>query len=608
MALPITLGKEPIPKLLKEYAVPAIIAMTASSMYNMVDSIFIGHGVGALAISGLAVTFPFMNLASAFGSLVGVGASTLLSVKLGAKDYAGAQKIVGNVVMLNVIIGVCFTVVSLLFLDPILYFFGASDNTIAYAREYMQIILLGNVVTHLYLGLNSVIRSSGHPRQAMAATIVTVVLNAILDPLFIFGFGWGIRGAAIATILAQVVSLIWVIRILCGKNEVVRLHRGIFRIDSKIALDSLSIGLAPFLMNVASCFIVILINKGLQTHGGDLAIGAFGIVNRVSFIFIMIVMGFNQGMQPIAGYNYGARQMSRVMEVFWLTVKCATVITTVGFLQCELFPRLIAGVFTSDEELLSYAIFGLRVTLVMYPLVGFQMVVSNFFQSIGMASRAIFLSLTRQLIFLIPALWILPELGSGGREIGRRVAEKLGCGFYDKELLLEAAKKSGLAPECFEKADERAERSIGTGLFGMRFPFLGDGASSIVPGFTNDTIFQIQSDTLRSIAETEKNGVVFVGRCADYVLRDMEGLLNVFVSADEEDRVKRVMSYFSCSESAARDKIHKVDRQRASYYEYYTSKDWGMAQSYHLCLNSSRFGVERCVGVILSAADGCGAE
>ena len=409
MALPITLGKEPIPKLLKEYAVPAIIAMTASSLYNMVDSIFIGHGVGALAISGLAVTFPFMNLASAFGSLVGVGASTLLSVKLGAKDYAGAQKIVGNVVMLNVIIGVCFTVVSLLFLDPILYFFGASDNTIAYAREYMQIILLGNVVTHLYLGLNSVIRSSGHPRQAMAATIVTVVLNAILDPLFIFGFGWGIRGAAIATILAQVVSLIWVIRILCGKNEVVRLHRGIFRIDSKIAIDSLSIGLAPFLMNVASCFIVILINKGLQTHGGDLAIGAFGIVNRVSFIFIMIVMGFNQGMQPIAGYNYGARQMSRVMEVFWLTVKCATVITTVGFLQCELFPRLIAGVFTSDEELLSYAIFGLRVTLVMYPLVGFQMVVSNFFQSIGMASRAIFLSLTRQLIFLIPMLLILPN-------------------------------------------------------------------------------------------------------------------------------------------------------------------------------------------------------
>ncbi len=197
------------------------------------------------------------------------------------------------------------------------------------------------------------------------------------------------------------------------------------------------------------------------------------------------------------------------------------------------------------------------------------------------------------------------ELGSGGREIGRRVAERLGYGFYDKELLLEAAKKSGLAPECFEKADERTERSIGTGLFGMRFPFLGDGASSIVPGFTNDTIFQIQSDTLRTIAESEQKGVVFVGRCADYVLRDMAGLLNVFVSADEADRVKRVVSYFSCNESVALDKIHKVDRQRASYYEYYTSKDWGEARGYHLCLNSSRFGVDGCIDMILRAVDEC---
>ncbi len=409
MSLPLTLGKEPIPKLLKQYAIPAIVAMTASSLYNMVDSVFIGHGVGALAISGLAVTFPFMNLAAAFGAMVGVGASTLLSVKLGAKDYSEAKKIVGNVIALNVIIGSVFMLVSLLFLDSILYFFGASEHTIDYARSYMQIILIGNIITHLYLGLNSVIRSSGHPHQAMLATILTVILNAILDPIFIFVFDWGIRGAAIATILAQIFALIWVVFILTSKNEVIRLDRHFFRLDSHIVKDSLSIGLAPFLMNVASCFIVILINNGLQRYSGDLAIGAFGIVNRVIFVIIMIVMGLNQGMQPIAGFNYGAKQMNRVMEVFALTVKCATVITTVGFLMGEFLPKQIASIFTTDQDLIEHAVFGLRLAVAVFPFVGFQMVASNFFQSIGMAHKSIFLSLTRQLIFLIPMLVVLPR-------------------------------------------------------------------------------------------------------------------------------------------------------------------------------------------------------
>ena len=409
MSLPLTLGKEPIPKLLKQYAIPAIVAMTASSLYNMVDSIFIGHGVGALAISGLAVTFPFMNLAAAFGAMVGVGASTLLSVKLGAKDYGEAKKIVGNVIALNVVIGSVFMLVSLLFLDPILYFFGASEHTINYARNYMQIILIGNIITHLYLGLNSVIRSSGHPHQAMLATILTVILNAILDPIFIFVFDWGIRGAAVATILSQIFALIWVLFILTSKNEVIRLDRHFFRLDLRIVKDSLSIGLSPFLMNVASCFIVILINNGLQRYSGDLAIGAFGIVNRVIFVIIMIVMGLNQGMQPIAGFNYGAKQMNRVMEVFALTVKCATVITTLGFLMGEFFPKQIASIFTTDQELIEHAVYGLRLAVAVFPFVGFQMVASNFFQSIGMAHKSIFLSLTRQLIFLIPMLVVLPH-------------------------------------------------------------------------------------------------------------------------------------------------------------------------------------------------------
>ena len=402
------LGTERIGKLLTQYAVPAIIAMTASSLYNMVDSIFIGHGVGPLAISGLAVTFPLMNLAAAFGSLVGVGASTLISVKLGQKDYDTAHKILGNVVVLNLLIGIVFTIVTLAFLDPILYFFGASEATLPYARDYMVTILLGNVVTHMYLGLNSVLRSAGHPQKAMLATIFTVVVNTILDPVFIYGFGWGIRGAAIATILAQILSLLWLFKIFCNKNEVLHFHRGIYRLKRVLVENIIGIGLAPFFMNVASCFIVILINKGLKLYDGDLAIGAFGIVNRISFLFVMIVMGLNQGMQPIAGYNFGAKQYHRVNQVMKLTVIAATLITTTGFLVGELMPKLAVSAFTNDETLINISAQGLRIVVMFFPIIGFQMVTSNFFQSIGMARKAIILSLSRQVLILIPCLIILP--------------------------------------------------------------------------------------------------------------------------------------------------------------------------------------------------------
>ena len=314
----------------------------------------------------------------------------------------------GNVVVLNFIIGLLFTIVALVFLDPILYFFGASENTISYAREYMQIILAGNVITHVYFGLNSLLRSAGHPKKAMAATIMTVLLNAILDPLFIFTFDMGIRGAAVATILAQVVALVLVVVWFCDKRELIHFERGIFRLERRIVKDSIVIGLAPFLMNFVACFVVIIINMRLKTYGGDLAIGAYGIVNRISFVFIMIVSGLTQGMQPIAGYNYGARQMSRVYEVLKKTLLYATVVLTIGFLIGELCPGLVVAIFTDDPELVEKSIKGMRLVVGMFPLVSLSMVIGNFFQSIGKPKQAIFLSLSRQLIFLIPSLWLLP--------------------------------------------------------------------------------------------------------------------------------------------------------------------------------------------------------
>ena len=402
------LGTRPVGRLLVEYALPAIIAMTASSLYNMVDSIFIGQGVGALAISGLAVTFPFMNLSAAFGAAVGVGASSYISVKLGQKDYAKALRVFGNTVTLNVIIGILFSTISLLLLDPILYFFGASDQTISYAREYMIIILLGNVITHLYFGVNAVLRSASKPRAAMFIIIFTVVLNTLLDPLFIYTFDLGIAGAAYATILAQLLAFLWQLKLFSDKREILHLQRGIYKPSLRIIRNILAIGMSPFFMNACACIIVIFINRNLLTYGGDLAVGAYGIANRVAFIFVMVTMGVNQGMQPIAGYNYGAQKFDRLLRVLKLAMISATCVTTSGFLVAEFCPRLCVSLFTDDAQLASLSINGLRILMAAMPIVGYQMVITNFFQSIGMAKISIVLSLTRQLLLLLPLLILLP--------------------------------------------------------------------------------------------------------------------------------------------------------------------------------------------------------
>lgn len=410
--VPTELGDKRIRDLLMQYAVPAIIAMTASSLYNMVDSIYIGHikDVGSYAISGLAVTFPLMNLATALGTLVGVGAATILSMLLGQRNYKAANKVLLNEVLLNIIIGLAFSVVTLSFLDPILMFFGASRNTLPFARDYMVIILLGNVITHLYFGLNNMVRSSGNPKLAMGLTIFTVVSNTIMDPIFIFVLDMGIKGAAIATVLCQLMALIYTTKYFFNQKNYLHLPKALrdYKLDIRIAKDSLTIGMGPFLMNSAACIVTLFINQQMLKYGGDLAIGAYGIVNRISFFFIMINMGFNQGMQPIAGYNFGARKYTRVKRVFKLTVICATIVSCVGFIVSEFMPGIAVSLFTNDPELKELAVKGLRLANLAFPLVGFQMVATNFFQSLGMVHKSILLSLSRQLLFLVPLIYFLP--------------------------------------------------------------------------------------------------------------------------------------------------------------------------------------------------------
>lgn len=405
------LAEKPVGSLLMQYAIPAIVAMAASSVYNIIDGIFIGQGVGAEAIMGLALTGPLMSLTAAFGAMVGVGAATLMSVKLGQKDYGTAQKILGNVVIMNLTLGIVLGLLLLVFINPILRFFGASDVTLPYARNFMSIILVGNVVTHMFLGLNALLRSTNRPQKAMCATIGTVVLNCILAPIFIFVLGWGIRGAATATIMAQMIMLTWQLRLFSNKDELIHLNRSIIKLDVKIVKESLLVGLPQFLINLCACLVAAMMTRSLTTYGGDMAVGAFGICNRFILFIVMVVIGLNQGMQPIAGYNFGARRYDRVLGVLSKALIFGSVITLTGFVIGVFFPTPFVSVFAKDSpQLIKLSAHALSCMVMMFPIVGIQIVSTAFFQSIGYAPKSIFLSLTRQLIFLVPAIFILPHL------------------------------------------------------------------------------------------------------------------------------------------------------------------------------------------------------
>lgn len=405
---PHILGEAPIGKLLVEYSIPAIIGMTLTSLYNIIDSIFIGHGVGALAISGLAITFPLMNLLVAFCTLVGVGGATLSSIRLGQKDKKGAEDILGNVAILCVINAIFYGGLAFIFLEPILFFFGASETTLPYARDFMQVILLGSPISYVMIGLNNIMRATGYPKKAMLSSMLTVGCNIILAPIFIFVLNWGIRGAALATICSQFIGMLWVLYHFYSPKTYIRFQRHSMRLKQHIIANIFAIGMSPFVMNVCACCIVIFINNRLLNYGGDMAIGAFGILNRIQMLFVMIVMGITMGMQPITGYNYGAQHFDRVKRTLKLGITAGCIITTLGFIIGELFPGVFVGMFTDNHELTDEATLALRIGILSFPVVGAQIVITQFFQSIGKARISIFLSLSRQLLFLLPGLAFLP--------------------------------------------------------------------------------------------------------------------------------------------------------------------------------------------------------
>ncbi|MDD2247441.1 MAG: MATE family efflux transporter [Proteiniphilum sp.] len=398
-----------ISKLVWDYALPGIVGTTVNALYNVIGRIFIGQGVGALAISGLAITFPVMTLTSSIGMLVGSGAAARISISLGKKDKLTSEQILGNSLLLTIILNAIFISLFIIFLDPILMAFGASKLTLPYARDYLQIVLIGNVFVSLCYNFNAMMRASGYPKKAMFTMLIGAVFNLILTPLFLYVFDLGIKGVAWATVISMFIGMLFVMHHFTRINSLIRLRWRYIRLNKKIILSIISIGLSPFSMQVAGSAVAVLMNQSLLLYGGDLAVGAYGIINTVLMIFLMIILGLNQGTQPIIGYNYGARNFTRVLETLSYSLKVATVITILGFVCGQFFPGIFAAAFTTDTELLSITERGIRISIAALPLVGFQIVASSFFQSLGYAAKSIIQSLSRQLIFLVPGIIIFPR-------------------------------------------------------------------------------------------------------------------------------------------------------------------------------------------------------
>ncbi len=415
-----------ISRLVWDYALPAIVGTMVNALYNIVDRIYIGHGVGPLAISGLAITFPVLNLTMALGFLVGAGAASRISINLGQKNKHRAEQILGNSLLLIILLNAVFMTLFYIYLKPILMAFGASEATYPYASDYLRIVLVGNVFISLCYSFNNMMRASGYPKKAMYTMLIGAVLNIILDPIFIFVFDMGIRGVAIATVISMFIGMLFVMHHFVQQSSVIRLRRKNIRLEWAVILSIVSIGFSPFSMQVAASGVAVLMNTSLMKHGADLAVGAFGIWNAFAMIIIMLVIGLNQGTQPIIGYNYGAEKYDRVRKTLFYSMKVATLVTTVGFVLAMLLPRYLAGVFTTDKELLDISENGIRIASLAFPLVGLQIVISNFFQSIGKAAKAVIQSLSRQLLFLVPGILLFPRFwGLNGVWAANPVADTL---------------------------------------------------------------------------------------------------------------------------------------------------------------------------------------
>lgn len=404
------LGEGSIPRLLLKFSIPAITGMLVNALYNVVDTIFVGNGVGRLGIAGLTIGFPVMIVIMAFGMLVGIGATSLISIRLGEQKKEEAELIAGNAMTLLIVISIVISAAGLVFIEPMLRIFGASEAVLPYGRDYLSIILWGAVFQSIGFGMNNFIRAEGNPKIAMFTMLIGAILNTILDPIFIFVFGWGVKGAATATIISQAVSAGWVLYYFFGGKSLLKIHMKNLKVKAHVAAKIFAIGSAPFAMQIAASGVTTILNKSLVLYGGDVAISGMGIVNRISMMILMPLFGINQGAQPIIGYNYGAQKFDRVIQALKLAIAAATSIVLIGFIGIRLFPQQLILLFNDEPELVSFGVRALHIFLFFLPIIGFQIVSANYFQAVGKPKHAMFLSLSRQVVILIPALLILPRI------------------------------------------------------------------------------------------------------------------------------------------------------------------------------------------------------
>ncbi len=409
------LGKEPVGKLLWDFSLPAIVGMLVNALYNVVDSIFVGNGVGQIGLTAVTIAYPIMLVMMGFGMLIGVGASSLVSIRLGQQNKEAAEKILGNSLTLLFIIAAVFTTVLMLFLDPILRALGAEGEVLGYARDFTHIIAIGSISLYLGFGLNNIIRSEGNPRIAMFTMLISAILNIVLNPLLILGVGLGIKGSALATVISQTVSAIWVLAYFFSRKSILKIKTENLRLSGPVVGEIIKIGISPFLMQIAASVVSLLFNVSLIRYGGDLAVAAYGIAGRVGMLILMPIFGINQGVQPIIGYNYGARHYARVIEAVKKATFAGSVFSVLGFVFIQVCDVYIVRLFNSNPELVSLGSYAIRIVLLMLPLIGFQVVGASYFQAVGQAGKAAFLSMSRQVILLIPLILILPQFfGLGG--------------------------------------------------------------------------------------------------------------------------------------------------------------------------------------------------
>lgn len=648
------LGTEKVKKLILKFSIPCIISMLVNSLYNIVDQIFIGHGVGMLGNGATNVVFPITVVALAFSLMFGDGTSAFLSLKLGENKTDEAAKGVGNGIVLTLIFAIIFTLLTLIFLPDLLNLFGCTDALREYATDYGKVIAYGLPFVIMGTALNSIIRADGNPKYSSITMILGAVLNIILDPIFIFVFDMGVTGAALATILSQFITFLLNL-IYIRKFKSIKITKETFKLNFKISKTITALGISSFITQMSIVIVIAVQNNllggygGLTKYGSEIPITVFGIVMKISQILYSIIIGLSVGAQPIFGYNYGAKKYDRVKETLKIVLGTSLIITLISFILFQTIPdKLILLFGNGDANYIDFACLTFRIYLMLVICNGIQIAAGIFFQSIGKSTKSAILSLSRQILLLIPAMFILGhffdlkgllyagpvadgiafllafifilketkdlnkqinfnvepkpnpsempsndkkiiitigrEYGSGGRYIGKLVAEKLNIKLYDKEFISHVAASSGLSEEYIESIEQKrsALDIINSGYYG---------------GLSNsDKLFIKESETIKEIAS--KESCIIIGRCADFILKDKKDVIKIFIYSSMEDKIKRATTYYGLKKQEAEKEIKRINKLRGNHYKHYTNNEWYNPENYDLCINSDILGVDLTADLI----------